>query len=260
MQEFSGAAMSFEPFHIEGDARKSRWLITCDHAANTLPPRWPDLGLPAAEMARHIAYDIGAAGVARALGRLMDAPVILSNFSRLVIDPNRGEDDPTLVMRLYDGTIIPGNRHADDADIAARLDSLHRPYHDALARLAARQDNTALVSVHSFTPQLKGRPPRPWEVGILSAWDRRLAEPVLEGLRAGASLTVGDNAPYVGHLPGDAMHRHALIPGRQNVLLELRQDLIADPAGQEAWAARLAPILEAGLTQAEGGTDAASDP
>ncbi|KKK80679.1 hypothetical protein LCGC14_2821090, partial [marine sediment metagenome] len=105
--------MSYQPFFIEGADRPARWLVTCDHAANTVPVEVGNrsLGLSDADMNRHIAYDVGAAGLARALARRLDAPAILSNFSRLVIDPNRGEDDPTLLMKLYDGTIIPANRH-----------------------------------------------------------------------------------------------------------------------------------------------------
>ncbi len=236
---------------IIGEGRGGRWLLACDHATNRVPD-WiggGSLGLPEAEMARHIAWDIGAAGVTRALAEALDAPAILSRFSRLVIDPNRGEDDPTLVMRLYDGTIVPGNARIGQAEIEERLRRLYRPYHAAYARLAARRPDTVICAIHSFTPQLRGRPPRPWEVGILhSHRDSRLALPLIARLRA-EGLTVGDNEPYSGHLPGDAIDRHALGPGRPNVLVELRQDLIVDPAGQRAWATRLAPVLTAVLAE-----------
>jgi predicted N-formylglutamate amidohydrolase len=242
-----------EAFEIEGTEAPGPWLVTCDHASNAVPP-WVaggDLGLPPEEMGRHIAHDIGAAGLARALARRLDSPAILSRFSRLVIDPNRGEDDPTLVMRLYDGTVIPANRRIDAAGIAERLDRLHRPYHAALARLAAGR--AAICAIHSFTPRLRGRPPRPWHVAVLhSPLDGRLALPLLRRLKAEPGLAVGDNQPYSGHLPGDSIDRHALGPGRLNVLVEVRQDLIADPAGQEAWAARLAPPLAAALEEARG--------
>ena len=164
------------PFEIVGPDRPGRWLVTCDHARNTVPDDTPPLGLPPGDMERHIAYDLGAEGVALALAEALDAPVIATRFSRLVIDPNRGEDDPTLLMRLYDGTIVPGNRHVDGAEIARRLDAYHRPYHAALGRLMARE-GVVMVAVHSFTPRLNGHPPRPWHVGVLSAWDRRLAGP-----------------------------------------------------------------------------------
>ena len=203
-----------------------------------------DLGIAAADMARHIAWDVGAAGLTAALAERLDSPAILSDFSRLVIDPNRGEEDPTLVMKLYDGTIIPANRHVDGAEVARRLDTLYRPYHDAYARLAARQADTVIVAIHSFTPCLKGRAPRPWQVGVLySHLDERFSRPLIARLQAEADLCVGDNQPYSGHLPGDAIDRHALVPGRHNTLIELRNDLIATPRDQAYWADRLAPIL-----------------
>ena len=233
-------------FTIEGENRKGRWLVTCDHASNHVPD-WVgggSLGIPAEDMARHIAWDVGAAGVARELGRLLDSPVILSDFSRLVIDPNRGEDDPTLVMKLYDGTIIPANRHAGPEEVERRLDLLYRPYHAAYARLAALRPDRVIVAVHSFTPCLRGRAQRPWHVGVLySHLDARFSKPLIVRLQAEADLCVGDNEPYSGHLPGDAIDRHALRLGRLNTLIELRNDLIGDPVHQAHWAARLAPIL-----------------
>ena len=234
-------------FEIEGADRPSRWLVTCDHASNRVPPEVAggDLGLPEAEMGRHIAYDLGAAGVARALAKRLDGPCLLSTFSRLVIDPNRGEKDPTLVMRLYDGTIIPANRHVDAAEVGRRLDLLHRPYHAALARLAARRADTVIVAIHSFTPRLQGRSPRPWHVGVLhSHLDPAFSLALIARLRAEPDLCVGDNEPYLGHLPGDSIDRHALQRGRLNTLIELRHDLIRDAAQQAAWGARLAPILQ----------------
>lgn len=146
------------PFRILGQDRPSRWLITCDHATNRVPD-WVGggtLGIAPADMARHIAYDVGAAGLTERLAERLDAPAILSDFSRLVIDPNRGEDDPTLLMRLYDGTVIPTNRLADAAERQRRLDRLHRPYHAALARVAALHPDRCICAVHSFTPQLRG--------------------------------------------------------------------------------------------------------
>jgi predicted N-formylglutamate amidohydrolase len=241
-----------DPYEIVGAERPSRWLITCDHASNRVPPEvGGTLGLSDGEMGRHIAYDIGAAGVTRHLAQLLDAPAILSRFSRLVIDPNRGEDDPTLVMKLYDGTIVPGNRHADAAEIERRLDLFHRPYHAALARLAGRRPDTLLVAIHSFTPRLIGRHPRPWHVGILYAHDDRLARPLLSRLNAEPDLCVGDNEPYSGQLAGDAMYRHGIQPGRPHALIEIRHDLIATEDGQRAWAERLAPILDAALADAQ---------
>lgn len=234
------------PFKITGKDRPGRWLITCDHASNAVPD-WVAggaLGIGAADMARHIAYDLGAAGLARALGEALDSPVIESCFSRLVIDANRGEDDPTLLMRLYDGTIIPANRHAGERELQERLDRLYHPYHAAYADLAARRADTVILAIHSFTPCLRGRAPRPWHVGVLySHLDPRLSLPLIERLRQESDLCIGDNEPYAGHLPGDAIDRHALQRGRHNTLIELRNDLIGTESAQAAWAARLAPML-----------------
>jgi len=236
-----------EAYQAVGTGRPGRWLVTCDHATNIVPD-WVgggSLGISGADMARHIAYDVGAAGLARALAERLDSPAILSRFSRLVIDPNRGADDPTLLMKLYDGTVIPANRHAGAEELERRMARLYRPYHEAYAALAARRPDTVICSVHSFTPQLNGRPPRPWQVGILySPRDARLARPLIDRLRAEPDLCIGENQPYLGHLEGDAIDRHALTPGRPNVLIELRNDLIRETADQAAWAARLAPILE----------------
>ncbi|MCY1128693.1 N-formylglutamate amidohydrolase [Frigidibacter sp. RF13] len=232
-------------FEIEGEDRPGRWLVTCDHASNRVPDcvGGGSLGIAAEDMARHIAYDVGAAGVTRALARHLDAPAILSTFSRLVIDPNRGEDDPTLLMRLYDGTIIPANARANGEETERRLAKFHRPYHEALARLAALRADRAICAIHSFTPCLKGRAPRPWEVAVLySHLDTRLALPLIAALRDAGYVT-GDNEPYNGHLEGDAIDRHALQHGRPNVLIEVRNDLIEHEEGQALWAARLAPIL-----------------
>ena len=187
--------MTWQPVHILGEERLSRWLVICDHATNRVPDfvGGGALGIAPGDMARHIAYDVGASGVAIRLAEHLGAPVVLSNFSRLVIDPNRGEDDPTLVMRLYDGTIIPANRHLSPAEIEARLELCYRPYHDAVARMAARQDDTVIVSVHSFTPQFKGRPMRPWHTGLLFADDERLSLPLIDLLRDEPGLIVGAN-------------------------------------------------------------------
>lgn len=245
--------IAWVPLHVLGGSRKSRWLVLCDHASNLVPP-WIDrgnLGVPTADMDRHIAYDIGAAGVATRLAEHLDAPAVFSNFSRLVIDPNRGEDDPTLVRRLYDETIVPGNRRITVDDIQQRLDACYHPYHNRIAELAARRTDTVIVSIHTFTPQLRHKPPRPWHVGLLFAEDARLSLPLADLLQDDPELVVGMNEPYSGHLAGDTIDQHATRHGRQNVLIELRSDLVADDVGQKDWADRLANLLPRALKMAE---------
>ncbi len=241
---------AFELVNSDGDPSL---LLLCDHASNRVPQevRGGDLGLPPEDMSRHIAYDVGARGVTLELAKLLDAPAVLSTFSRLVIDPNRGEDDPTLVMKLYDGSIVPGNRHVDGVEVVRRLSDWHRPYHGAVRaaidRALAAGTSPTLISIHSFTPQFKGRPKRPWQVGVLWDSDPRLAVPLIERLRAERDLTVGDNEPYSGRLAGDCMWTHGTSRGLPHALIEVRNDLISDPEGEAAWARRLAPALRDAL-------------
>lgn len=225
-------------------------FLFCDHASNHVPDDVADgeLGLSAQDMARHIAYDIGAKGLTEMLAKALGAQAIFSKVSRLVIDPNRGEDDPTLIMQLYDGSLIPGNRHLDAAQRAYRVTRYHRPYHaqaDAmLDAMIARQSRTPIIfSIHSFTPQLQGRPPRPWHVGVLYADDRRLADPMMAALAEQSDIVVGDNEPYSGKLTNDCMATHGISRGLPHVLIEVRNDLIETEAGQAIWAKRLSPVL-----------------
>jgi predicted N-formylglutamate amidohydrolase len=223
-------------------------LLLCDHAANALPPGYGSLGLQAELFATHIAWDIGAAQVTRALATAYGAGAVLGRWSRLLVDLNRGSDDPTLVMKLSDGSIIPGNRDAGPDEVARRIARFHAPYHAEIARQAARIEAfavPALVSLHSFTPSWKGRA-RPWEIGVLYDRDTRLAAPLMAHL-AEAGFTVGDNEPYSGALEGDTLYTHGTRMGRPHVLIEMRQDLIADDAAATAMAGRLKPVLDRAL-------------
>jgi predicted N-formylglutamate amidohydrolase len=239
----------FAPFDIiEGD-RKRGVVLLADHARRDLPEDYGSLGLPAAEFERHIAYDIGVEAVTRELAALLDAPAVLANFSRLLIDPNRAEDDPTLIRQIYDGTVVPGNYPLAPEERERRLDRFHRPYHDAVGAMIAsvvRAFGQApfIFSVHSFTPVMQGRR-RPWHVGVLWDRDERVARPLIDMLAADGSLVVGDNEPYDGALRGDTMFRHAIVNGYAHALIEIRQDLIATGRDARAWAERLAPIVDA---------------
>lgn len=243
----------FESFNPQGDPAV---ILVCDHASNFIPPEYAGLGLPAARLRTHIAWDIGAAAVTRTMAAALGAPAILGTHSRLLIDLNRGEDDPTLVMKLSDGAIIPGNATADEAGIRHRATRYYHPYHDAIASLIAgargRGIAPVIVSIHSFTPEWKGKP-RPWHVGVLwSRRDARLSRALLEVLRAETDLCVGDNQPYSGELQGDCMDRHALALGLPHVLIELRQDLIGDDAGARSWGTRLVPLLRKAIAGMKG--------
>ena len=242
-------AALFAPFEIiEGDRARGLVLVA-DHAARELPEEYGDLGLPPAEFERHIAYDIGVEMVTRGLAARLGVPAVMARFSRLLIDANRGEDDPTLVRQLYDGTVIPGNYPMAPEERQRRLDNYHRPYHDAVSALIASVAETSgaapfIFSIHSFTPRMQNRP-RPWHVGVLWDLDDRAVKPLIEALAADPALVVGDNEPYDGALRGDTMFRHAIVNGFAHALIEIRQDLIADQAGADRWAARLAPVVDA---------------
>jgi predicted N-formylglutamate amidohydrolase len=211
-----------------------------------LPAEYDSLGLPPAAFARHIAYDIGAAGVTRRLADALRCPAVLTTFSRLLIDPNRGADDPTLIMRISDGAIVPGNARVDAAETERRRLGFWQPYRDCAGQLLdemlADGPVPAVIAIHSFTPAWKGHN-RPWHVGILWDADDRLARPTITALQADGDLVVGDNEPYDGALEGDTMYHHGTMRGLPHMLVEIRQDLVADAASEAAWAARLARIL-----------------
>ncbi|MFT4098839.1 MAG: N-formylglutamate amidohydrolase [Rhodoblastus sp.] len=251
--------VDFQPVERIAGPAEAGVLILCDHASNALPAAYGSLGLPPEAFGRHIAFDIGAAGVARRLAALLKAPAVLSCFSRLLIDPNRGADDPTLVMRISDGALIPGNARIDQAEIDRRIANYWRPYRAAAAaeleRMSASGVVPAIVSIHSFTPAWKGVA-RPWHVALLWDCDQRLSRPLIDALGAERDLVVGDNEPYDGALAGDTMFELGTARGLPHALVEIRQDLIADEKGWIEWAGRLArelaPILaEPGLHRVE---------
>lgn len=239
----SGQAESFEI--VEGPAT-SRYIIVCDHASNAIPPEYGSLGLDPVQLQRHIAYDIGAEALTRALAKEMAAPAVLSRFSRLLIDPNRGDDDPTLVMKLSDGAIVPGNARVDEEEIAQRIKRFSAPYHAAIDRVIDRSlaagAHPILFSVHTFTPLFHDGP-RPWHCSVLWEADGRFARPLLEALRAEPDIVTGENEPYAGALKGDSMTRHGFGRGLPHAIIEVRQDLLDNAADISAWAMRFSRIL-----------------
>jgi predicted N-formylglutamate amidohydrolase len=193
--------------------------------------------------------------VTRRLADLLQCPAVLTRFSRLLIDANRGADDPTLIMRISDGAIVPGNARIGAEEAERRRRFYWQVYREQvgtlLDKMLAAGPVPAVIAIHSFTPAWKGDR-RPWHVGILWDVDDRLAKPTINALVADDKLVVGDNEPYDGALEGDTMYHHGTMRGLPHMLVEIRQDLIADAGGEAAWAERLArlsrPILaEAGL-------------
>lgn len=228
-------------------------LLLCDHASNRIPQVLGDLGVSEAERARHIGYDIGAASVTRHLSAMMDAPALLSCFSRLVIDLNRRNDDPTAMPPSSDGTPVPTNRDLTAQDRQDRINALFTPYHravsDQLDGFAGRGIAPAVLSIHSCTPVMAGFQ-RPWEIGVLWNQDGRIAVPLMSELARAGDINVGDNQPYSGRdHHGFTLEHHAEPRGLPHVLIEVRQDLIETEAGQRVWAERLyaafTPVLAA---------------
>jgi predicted N-formylglutamate amidohydrolase len=242
------AAVEAESFAVVPGRADAGLILLCDHAGNAFPPGYGTLGLPEVQLRRHIAYDIGAAAVTRGVAAALGVPAVLTRFSRLLIDPNRGADDPTMIMRLSDGAVIPGNRHLDAAEREKRTALYYRPYHDAIedviGRCTAAGGAPAIISIHSFTESWKGVP-RPWHVGILWDRDARLSAPMLDYFHADGGLIVGDNEPYRGSLEGDCLWQHATSRDLPNALIEIRQDLIRDEQGQQQWAERIIALVRA---------------
>jgi predicted N-formylglutamate amidohydrolase len=243
------AETAYAAFEAIPGALDSGALILCDHASNAIPQGYGALGLPREALERHIAYDIGAADVTRALAGILGAPAVLSTYSRLVIDPNRGLDDPTLVMRYSDGAIVPGNAYIDAAEIGHRGTRLWGPYRQEIAAtvdaMMATGEPPALISIHSFTPVMRSLT-RPWKIGVLWDCDDRIPKPLIEAMLGEPDLRadeVGDNEPYDGALAGDTIDEIATARGLANALIEIRQDLIAEGRDATAWAERLARAL-----------------
>jgi predicted N-formylglutamate amidohydrolase len=222
----------------------SDFLFTADHAGKLIPRSLGNLGIAAADLERHIAWDIGIAGVTERLSASLNAAAALQTWSRLVIDCNRDPSWPSAMPVLSELTQIPGNRDLTDAQCAARTEAIFRPYHDRIAALidarVAAGRRTILVAMHSFTPVFKGES-RKVEVGVLYFRKTRLAEIMVSLLRQAADLTVGENEPYALTEDSDySIPFHAERRGLEHVEIEIRQDLIATPEGQELWAKRFA--------------------
>lgn len=235
------------PVTVDNENGGSPFLLVADHAGNLMPRALGRLGIPEAECERHIAWDIGIAGLGRLLAAALDATLIRQNYSRLVIDCNRPLGAPTSIAQISESTPIPGNVALSDASKLARQRGIFWPYHDSidaeLERRCRAGRATALIALHSFTPVFKGVA-RPWHVAALYNRDPRLAHRLIALLRTETPFTVGDNVPYsVSDATDYTIPVHGERRGLFHVLIEIRQDLIAEEAGQRAWALQLARLL-----------------
>jgi predicted N-formylglutamate amidohydrolase len=235
------------PVAVSNPDGKSPFLFVADHAGNAIPQALDTLGVAEAERARHIAWDIGIGGVGRLLSDALDAPFIRQNYSRLVIDCNRPPGTPTSIAEISEHTAIPGNMGLSAANKEARAREIFWPYHECIETELDRRRRAGrpvvLISLHSFTPVFKGEA-RPWHAAVLYNRDPRLANRLKTLLNAEQEFTIGDNAPYaVTDATDYTIPVHAERRGLDHVLIEIRQDLIADEKGQRAWGERLARLL-----------------
>jgi len=228
---------------VNGDGR-SPYVLVCEHAGNRMPRKLGSLGLAETEITRHIAWDIGAERVARLLSRLIDAPLVLQRYSRLVYDCNRPPESPGAMPEVSETTPIPGNQKLQPEDRLARIEAIYRPFHAAVSAVldarAAHGRRVSVVSIHSFTPVFKGKP-RNFELGILHDRDTCLADRLIKGF---SNVEARRNEPY-GPKDGvlHTLNLHAGVRDLRHAMIEIRNDLIAQDRGQDEWAQRISVAL-----------------
>ena len=224
------------------------YIVICDHASNNIPIEYENLGISKKDLESHRAFDLGASEVATELSNLLSCSLVMANFSRLLIDPNRGKDDPTLIPKLSEGKIIKGNINIsmseDDIERSKRIHRFYIPYHEQINRLINKSlDNgriPKILSIHSFTPIWKGKK-REIDIGILWDKDDRLSQIFLNSLK---NIKLGDNKPYSGRLKNDTLYKHATSYGIPHVLIELRQDLLKKEKDKLQWAKKIHNVLK----------------
>ncbi|MBZ9605201.1 N-formylglutamate amidohydrolase [Phyllobacterium chamaecytisi] len=241
-------AHDWNPVRVSNPDGRSQFVILCDHASNYIPDGFGTLGLDPDDLRKHIAWDPGALGVSQTMSRDLDAPLVESCVSRLIIDCNRPLNAPDLVPSLSEVTTIPGNVDLDEAAKSQRIALSHKPYHAAIEKLAHERATKGLpdpiyVAVHSYTPVYRGVE-RPWHIGIIHDDDDRVAAPLIAGLQALSEFNVGINEPYS---PADRVYytleRHASAFGLPAVMIEIRNDLITTPSEEQAWGVMLSRLL-----------------
>jgi predicted N-formylglutamate amidohydrolase len=242
------------PYSVFNEKGTAPLLLLCDHASKTVPKALGGLGIPEGELARHIGWDIGGLDAAIELASRLDAPLVASGYSRLVIDCNRWPGGEGSIPEVSDGTSMPANRDLTGAQIDARAEACFWPYHREvdrqLDRMTAGGRSVALLVMHSFTPEMNGFR-RPWHVGVLWDDDARLPEPLLAELRRDPSLVVGDNEPYSARASYEyTLAAHARSRRMPHCSLEVRQDLIDTPEEARIWGRRLAPAIRAAVAAA----------
>ncbi|MCA3560229.1 MAG: N-formylglutamate amidohydrolase [Aestuariivirga sp.] len=235
------------PFIAVNEQGRSPFVLICEHASNAMPEKLGTLGLPEAELTRHIAWDIGAEKVGRLLSRLMDAPLLLQRYSRLAYDCNRPPESPDSIPEMSELTAIPGNRKLSAEDRLARAREIYRPFHDGVSAVldgrAAGGQHSLVVSIHSFTPVYKGKP-RSVELGILHDRDTTLSSKLIKSF---PNVDARLNEPY-GPKDGvlHTLNLHGFARGLQHAMIEIRNDLVATGRGQDEWAQRLSvPLIQA---------------
>lgn len=242
-------AMSFEVLRPQG---AGQFVIICDHASNFVPPELDDLGLASDALKQHIAWDIGAAGIARELSSIFDATTVLNGASRLVVDCNRHLDADDLIPRQSHGIVVPGNANLTDRERTSRLERWFHPYHGVIESIlngrVKRGESSIVLSIHSMTAVLSGSA-RPWQISLSSYRDRSLVEPLLAALRRSGDILVGDNQPYDLNPDIDfSTPFHALRRNLRHIQVEFRQDEVGEEVAQVAWARRFAAALSESLS------------
>ena len=248
MDEAASAPVPEPAVAIERADAPSPVVLICDHASHHLPRRYGSLGLAAADLRRHFAWDPGALAVSRHLSELLGAPLVHGCVSQLVIDVNRNPSDVDSIVETADGAKVPGNAELSTAERQRRVAEIYAPYHAAieglLVRRARQGRRSALIAIHTFSPSLGGVA-RSWHCGVIFASDSRIGDALVTKLRSEAGLLVGVNEPYS---PSDrvyhTMSRHGEANEHPVAMIEIRNDLVSDIGAQKAWAARLAPLLK----------------